>query len=112
MVATAQVIVGDWARFGVGAGHTTIAAVDQLGRLLADYDIRSAPIRFGEPIAAEHDSGDADGLALRALTDEVMFEIVQLCGIYEYRDVYATRVAEDVPTAPARVTPMPLGQVA
>lgn len=73
---------------------------------------RRVTVRFGEPIAAEHDSGDADGLALRALTDEVMFEIVQLCGIYEYRDVYATRVAEDVPTAPARVTPMPLGQVA
>ena len=29
--------------FGVGAGHTTIAAVDQLGRLLADYDITVRP---------------------------------------------------------------------
>jgi pilus assembly protein CpaC len=33
--------------FGVGAGHTTIAAVDMLGRLLADYDITVRPSAFG-----------------------------------------------------------------
>jgi pilus assembly protein CpaC len=33
--------------FGVGAGHTTIAAVDLLGRLLADYDITVRPSAFG-----------------------------------------------------------------
>ncbi len=33
--------------FGVGAGHTTIAAVDMLGRLLADYDITVRPSGFG-----------------------------------------------------------------
>ena len=33
--------------FGVGAGHTTIAAVDVLGRLLADYDITVRPSAFG-----------------------------------------------------------------
>jgi len=33
--------------FGVGAGHTTIAAVDPLGRLLADYDITVRPSAFG-----------------------------------------------------------------
>jgi pilus assembly protein CpaC len=33
--------------FGVGAGHTTIAAVDQLGRLLADYDVTVRPSAFG-----------------------------------------------------------------
>jgi 1-acyl-sn-glycerol-3-phosphate acyltransferase len=73
---------------------------------------RRVTIRFGEPISAARDNGDADGLALRALTDEVMFEIVQLCGVYEYRDAYATRVAEDVPTAPARITALPVSQVA
>ena len=33
--------------FGVGAGHTTIAAVDLLGRLLAEYDITVRPSGFG-----------------------------------------------------------------
>jgi pilus assembly protein CpaC len=33
--------------FGVGPGHTTIAAVDLLGRLLADYDIIVRPSAFG-----------------------------------------------------------------
>ncbi len=33
--------------FGVGAGHTTIAAVDVLGRLLADYQITVRPSAFG-----------------------------------------------------------------
>jgi pilus assembly protein CpaC len=33
--------------FGVGPGHTTIAAVDLLGRLLADYDITVRPTAFG-----------------------------------------------------------------
>jgi pilus assembly protein CpaC len=33
--------------FGVGPGHTTIAAVDLLGRLLADYDITVRPSAFG-----------------------------------------------------------------
>ena len=33
----------------------------------------------------------------RELTDEVMYEIVQLCGCYEYQDTYATKRAEDLP---------------
>jgi pilus assembly protein CpaC len=33
--------------FGVGAGHTTIAAVDQFGRLLADYEVTVRPSAFG-----------------------------------------------------------------
>ena len=41
------------------------------------------------------------------LTDEVMFEIVQLCGVYEYRDTYATKRAEDLPTPPARLAALP-----
>ena len=33
--------------FGVGSGHTTIAAVDVLGRLLADYEVTVRPSAFG-----------------------------------------------------------------
>ena len=41
-------------------------------------------------------------MALRELTDEVMYEIGQLSG-YEYVDTYATKQAEDIPTETARV---------
>lgn len=64
---------------------------------------RRVSIRFGAPIQASRYVEDAEGLALRQLTDEVMFEIVQLCGCYEYRDTYATKRAEDLPTELARV---------
>jgi 1-acyl-sn-glycerol-3-phosphate acyltransferase len=64
---------------------------------------RKVTIRFGTPIPPERYREDAEGLALRQLTDEVMFEIVQLCGLYEYRDTYATKRAEDLPTEVARV---------
>jgi 1-acyl-sn-glycerol-3-phosphate acyltransferase len=67
---------------------------------------RRVNIRFGTPIEASRYGSDAEGLALRQITDEVMFEIVQLCGCYEYRDTYATKQAEDVPTELARVAPM------
>lgn len=67
---------------------------------------RKVVIRFGAPIAPTRYAVDAEGLALRQLTDEVMFEIVQLCGSYEYRDSYSTKQAEDVPTAPARIAPL------
>jgi pilus assembly protein CpaC len=33
--------------FGVGPGHTTIAAVDMLGRLLADYEVTVRPSSYG-----------------------------------------------------------------
>ncbi len=65
--------------------------------------LRPVTIRFGTPITPARYRDDPEGLALRALTDEVMFDIVQLCGVYEYRDTYATKQAEDVPTEPARV---------
>jgi 1-acyl-sn-glycerol-3-phosphate acyltransferase len=67
---------------------------------------RKVHIRFGAPIEAARYTDDAEGLALRQLTDEVMFEIVQLCGCYEYRDTYATKRAEDVPTEVGRVAPL------
>ena len=67
---------------------------------------RKVSIRFGTPIPPERYRDDTEGLALRQLTDEVMFEIVQLCEHYEYRDTYATKRAEDLPTELARVAPL------
>jgi 1-acyl-sn-glycerol-3-phosphate acyltransferase len=59
---------------------------------------REVRIRFGEAIPMEHYQGrEDDRLTLRALTDEVMFEIQQLCG-YAYDDCYMTKKAEDIPT--------------
>jgi len=64
---------------------------------------RRVTIRFGEPIdPSRYDARDNDRLALRELTDEVMYEIGQLSG-YEYVDTYATKQAEDIPTDTARV---------
>ena len=56
---------------------------------------RKLTIRFGPPLATEHymNRGD-DRLVLRQITDELMFEIGELCG-YEYRDTYAGK--SDVP---------------
>lgn len=48
-------------------------------------------IRFGPPIRPEHYADRADDrLVLRQITDELMFEIGELCG-YEYRDTYASK---------------------
>jgi 1-acyl-sn-glycerol-3-phosphate acyltransferase len=64
---------------------------------------RSVTVRFGEPIAPERYAGrEHDRMALRELTDEIMFEIGQLSG-YEYVDTYATKQAEDIPTETARI---------
>ena len=64
---------------------------------------RRVTVRFGEPLAPER-FGDMDQehLALRELTDEVMYEIAQLSG-YEYVDTYATKKAEDIPIDVARI---------
>jgi 1-acyl-sn-glycerol-3-phosphate acyltransferase len=64
---------------------------------------RKVTIRFGAPLSPARYARDVEGLACRQLTDEAMFEIVQLCGIYEYQDTYATKKAEDLPTEPALV---------
>ncbi|HUI47770.1 MAG TPA: lysophospholipid acyltransferase family protein [Acidimicrobiia bacterium] len=64
---------------------------------------RRVTVRFGEPVDPARYSGrEHDHLALRELTDEVMFEICQLSG-YEYVDTYSTKQAEDIPTDAARV---------
>jgi 1-acyl-sn-glycerol-3-phosphate acyltransferase len=64
---------------------------------------RTVTIRFGDPIAPARylDRGD-DHLALREMTDEVMYEICQLSG-YEYVDTYATKTPEDLPTPKVHV---------
>lgn len=64
---------------------------------------RPVTIRFGEPIDPGRYAGrEHDRMALRELTDEVMYEIRELSG-YEYVDTYATKQAEDIPTETARV---------
>ena len=60
-------------------------------------------VRFGEPLDPErYGDFEQEHLALRELTDEVMYEIGQLSG-YEYVDTYATKKAEDIPIEVARV---------
>ncbi|MDP9332701.1 MAG: 1-acyl-sn-glycerol-3-phosphate acyltransferase [Actinomycetota bacterium] len=64
---------------------------------------RVVTIRFGEPVdPARYASREHDHMALRELTDEVMYEICQLSG-YEYVDTYATKQADDIPTDIARI---------
>jgi 1-acyl-sn-glycerol-3-phosphate acyltransferase len=64
---------------------------------------RPVTIRFGEPIdAIRYADRVHDHMALRELTDELMYDICQLCG-YEYVDTYATRKAEDVPSETAHI---------
>jgi 1-acyl-sn-glycerol-3-phosphate acyltransferase len=73
---------------------------------------RTVHIRFGAPISAAHYADADDRLALRRLTDEIMFEIVQLCESYEYHDTYATKRAEDIPVETAHVPTLSLAPVA
>ncbi len=64
---------------------------------------RRVTIRFGEPLdPARYGDYEQEHLALRELTDEVMYEIGQLSG-YEYVDTYATKKAEDIPIDIAHV---------
>ena len=64
---------------------------------------RTVRIRFGAPLDLSRFDGRADDrLALRAIADEVMFELQSLSG-YEYVDTYMTRKAEDLPANVVRV---------
>jgi len=59
--------------------------------------LRRVTIRFGEPIdTRRHAGGEDDRMVLRAITDEVMYEIQHLSG-YRYVDTYASRSDDDVP---------------
>ena len=74
----------------------------QLGRQAERHGAPRERAR-GRLVIRHAETHDAEGIAARQLTDEVMFEIVQMCGNYEYQDTYATKRAEDVPTETARV---------
>ena len=64
---------------------------------------RRVTVRFGEPLdPARYGHTEQERLALRELTDEVMYEIAQLSG-YEYVDTYTTNKAEDIPIDVAHV---------
>jgi 1-acyl-sn-glycerol-3-phosphate acyltransferase len=62
-------------------------------------------VKFGQPILPQRylERGD-DHMVLREITDELMFEIRELTG-QEYRNVYATKKAESIPTEQAVISP-------
>ena len=52
-------------------------------------------VRFGKPLDFSRYEGlEDDRFVLRSITDEIMYEIMDLSG-QEYVDVYATRAKED-----------------
>ncbi len=52
-------------------------------------------VRFGKPLDfSRYEGMESDRFVLRSITDEVMYEIMQLSG-QEYVDVYASRAKED-----------------
>ena len=59
-------------------------------------------VKFGKPLDFSRYKGkERDRMVLRSITDEIMFEIMQLSG-QEYRDTYASRTAtEPVPESVA-----------
>ena len=60
-------------------------------------------VRFGEPIdVARYAGRETDRFVLRSVTDEIMYEIMQLSG-QEYKDEYASRKAA-VPLPESAVT--------
>ena len=68
---------------------------------------RPVVIRFGRPVdVTKYQDRANDRLILRQIIDEVMFAIRELSG-QEYRNVYATKKAESVPTEVAQVGERP-----
>jgi 1-acyl-sn-glycerol-3-phosphate acyltransferase len=61
-------------------------------------------VKFGQPIHPQrYLERGGDHLVLREMTDELMFEIRELTG-QEYRNVYATKKAESLPTEQAVIS--------
>ncbi|MFG2191802.1 lysophospholipid acyltransferase family protein [Streptomyces sp. NPDC048639] len=59
------------------------------GRVIPRFGIGRVTIRFGEPLEfSRYDGMAEERAALRAITDEIMYEIMQLSG-QEYVDLYA-----------------------
>jgi 1-acyl-sn-glycerol-3-phosphate acyltransferase len=53
-------------------------------------------VRFGKPLDFSRYAGlESDRLVLRAITDEVMYELMRLSG-QEYIDIYATKAKEQI----------------
>jgi 1-acyl-sn-glycerol-3-phosphate acyltransferase len=67
---------------------------------------KQAKISIGRPVRVDrYTERNDDRMALRQIIDEVMYEIREMTG-QEYKNQYATKKAEDLPTAPAHVTTM------
>ena len=67
---------------------------------------KECTIKIGRPINVERYRNRSDvHLALRQITDELMYEIRELTG-QDYRNVYAGKTAETEPTVVARVARM------
>lgn len=69
---------------------------------------RMMRVRIGRPIdTTRYAERAGDRMALRQITDEVMYEIRDLSG-QDYVDTYATKSSEDLPSAqPTRLAPDP-----
>jgi 1-acyl-sn-glycerol-3-phosphate acyltransferase len=72
----------------------------KMPRLRGRVEVR---IRFGKPIdLSRHAGREKDRFVLRSVTDEIMYEIMQLSGQH-YRDEYASKTAtEPLPESAAR----------
>jgi 1-acyl-sn-glycerol-3-phosphate acyltransferase len=69
----------------------------RLGRLLSKNMVR-VTVRFGEPLDFSRYAGlSGDRFVERSITDEIMYEIMELSG-QEYVDVYGARVKKSMDT--------------
>jgi 1-acyl-sn-glycerol-3-phosphate acyltransferase len=63
--------------------------------------IQRIGIRIGEPLDfSRYEGMESDRFVLRSITDEIMYELMQLSG-QEYVDTYATKAKEDIADARA-----------
>jgi 1-acyl-sn-glycerol-3-phosphate acyltransferase len=63
--------------------------------------IMQVGIRIGEPLDfSRYEGMEGDRFVLRSITDEIMYELMQLSG-QEYVDTYATKAKEDIADARA-----------
>jgi 1-acyl-sn-glycerol-3-phosphate acyltransferase len=63
-------------------------------------------VRFGKPLDFSRYAGmESDRLVLRAITDEIMYELMRLSG-QQYVDIYATKAKEQLKRS-GKVTVLP-----
>ena len=66
---------------------------------------RKVTVTFGKPIDfSRYDGMGGNRFVERAVTDEVMYELMQMSG-QEYVDVYAASLKKNIPSGPAAHTP-------